>query len=83
MTVRARSDMARHSESESPHTFSIAAAKDSGSSGGTRTPPPPESNSGAAPAGVAITGVRHAMASRIGKPNPSRRLGHSQASHRA
>ena len=36
-----------------------------GSSGGTRTPPPSVINSGAAPAGVAITGVRHAMASAV------------------
>ena len=32
-------------------------------------------------AGVAITGVRHAIASRMGSPNPSRRLPNSHMSH--
>ena len=47
----------------------------------TSTPVPSPSRSLAAPIGTAITGVRQAIASRIGKPKLSSREPNSQASH--
>ena len=67
----ALSDIARHAASSVRHTSTMPAAIASGSSCGTRIPPPRATSSGAAPAGVAITGVRHAIASSSGSPNPS------------
>ena len=55
----------------------------SASSGGTRIPPPCRRPAPAPPRpACAITGVRQAIASRIGRPNPSVRLAKSHASAR-
>ena len=54
-----------------------------GDSAGTSTPAPSASNSGAAPMGTPITGVRQAIDSRIGNPKLSSREAKSHASQRA